>query len=103
MFGKHSSEGYTIKQLQKENGQLNQTIALKDREIEDIKTECANQFKLIHDLCFCNNFEGKWDRLNRIYEIAQDNFSALVKDLAIDKLGDKAKIIELSTARQSNR
>lgn len=103
MFGKHSNEGFTIKQLQKENRQLNQTIELKDREIEDIKTECASQFELIRDLCFCNDCEGKWDRLNRINEIAEDNFSALVKDLAIDKLSDKAQIIELSTARQSNR
>lgn len=103
MFGKHSSEGCTIKQLQREIEQLSQTIKLKDRENEDIRTECADQFKLICDLCFCNNCEGKWDRLNRIYEIAEDNFSALVKDLTIDKLGDKAKIIELSTARQSNR
>lgn len=103
MLRKRENENFTIKQLQREIEQLNQTIELKDREIEDIKTECANQFKLIYDLCFCNNFEGKWDRLNRIYEIAQDNFSALVGDLAIDKLGDKAKIIELPMTAQSNR
>lgn len=103
MFGKHSNEGLKVKQLEKEIIQLKGIINRKDREIEDIKTECASQFELIRDLCFCNDCEGKWDRLNRINEIAEDNFSALVKDLVIDKLGDKAQIIELSTARQSNR
>lgn len=106
-LGKHSEETHLIKQLQLEIEQLNKTIKLKDREIEDVKTECAGQFKQIRDLCFCNEYDDKLDKrkkLSKINEIASDNFSALINDLAINKISDKkAKIIELPNTDQSNR
>lgn len=102
MFRKQN-EGVTVRQLENEIEQLKQTIKLRDREIEDIKTECAGQFRKIGDLCFCNDYDGKLNKLRTIHEIAQDNFSALVKDIVIDKTSSKAKIIELSTVYQSNR
>lgn len=106
-LGKHSEENHLIKQLQLEIEQLNKTIKLKDREIEDVKTECAGQFKQIRDLCFCNSYNDRLDthkKFDKIEEIAQDNFSALINDLAIDKISDKkTKIIELPNTDQSNR
>lgn len=100
-YGKHTSEALRIKELE-------EIISRKDQEIKDIKTECIEQFKNIKDLCFCNDYDGKWDKLRKIHEIASDNFSALVKDLFISEMQDekseyKAKIIELSTPNQSNR
>lgn len=103
MFGRRENEGYTTRELQNEIEQLKQTIKLRDREIEDIKTECASQFKKIGDLCFCNDYDGKLNKLRTINEIAQDNFSALVKDMAIDRTSRRAKIIELPMTAQSNR
>lgn len=102
MFRKQN-EGVTVRQLENEIEQLKQTIKLRDREIEDVKTECAGQFKKIGDLCFCNDYDGKLNKLRTINEIAQDNFSALVKDMAIDRTSRRAKIIELPMTAQSNR
>lgn len=82
------------------NKQLKEVIKRKDREIEDIKRECANQFKQIRELCFCNSYGNKLDtrkRLVKINEIALENELALEKDLAIDKEVEEAKIIELTT------
>ena len=45
-------------------------------------------------------------KLRKIYEIASDNFSALVKDMVITdtpKQTHQCKIIELPTTDQSNR
>lgn len=99
MLGKHSEEGQTIKRLQ-------ETIDLKDKEITDIKRECADQFKKIRDLCFANEYGGKNDKsakLRKIYEIAADNFSALVKDLIISNTEETPKIIELPTNRKVSK
>lgn len=103
-LGKHSQETHLVKKLQFEIEQLNETIKLKNRQIEDIQMECAGQFKQIRDLCFCNSYNDKLDtrkRFVKIEEIARDNFSALVKDLAIDKgLNGRANIKELPTDSQ---
>lgn len=96
IFGKHTEEGQAIKNLQN-------TIKLKEKEIKDIKVECAEQFKNIKDLCFINDYGDKYLSLKKIYEIASDNFSALVKDLAIDEQKENAKIIELPTTVQSRK
>lgn len=99
MLGKHSEEGQTIKRLQ-------ETITLKDKEITDIKRECADQFKKIRDLCFANEYGGKNDKsakLRKIYEIAADNFSAIIEDLVISDSTDIAKIIELPTNRKVSK
>ena len=96
MLGKHSKEALEIKAL-------HELLARRDKEIKDIKTECAEQFKQIKDLCFINNYSEKYMNLRKIFEIATDNFSALVKDLAITEDKKGAKIIELPTTRKRNR
>lgn len=94
MPGKHSREAV-------ENKKLQEIIARRDKEIKDIKTECAEQFKMIKDLCFINEYNNKNIKLKKIYEIASDNFSALVKDIVINETDETAKIIELPNTDQS--
>lgn len=94
MPGKHSSETLEIKKLQ-------ELIKRKDKEIKDIKTECAEQFKMIKDLCFINNYNDKNIKLRKIHEIASDNFSALLKDIIINETDKDTKIIELPNTDQS--
>lgn len=98
MMGKHTEEAQKIKQLE-------ETIAAKDKEIKDIKTECADQFKKIKDLCFINDYGDKNMKLRKIHEIASDNFSALVRDIIINETNEdeKAKIIELPNTRKSRK
>ena len=102
MPGKHSKEAIEIKSLK-------EIIERKDKEIKDIKTECAEQFKRIKDLCFINDYGDKYVKLRKIHEIASDNFSALVKDIIIAEQPEQqeqqemAKIIELPTTRKSNK
>ena len=45
MPGKHTEEAQEIKRLKR-------LVDLRDKEIIDIKRECADQFKKIKDLCF---------------------------------------------------
>lgn len=94
MPGKHSSEALEIKKLQ-------ELIKRKDKEIKDIKTECAEQFKMIKDLCFINNYNDKNIKLRKIHEIASGNFSALLKDIIINETDEDTKIIELPNTDQS--
>lgn len=96
MPGKHSREAV-------ENKKLQEIIARRDKEIKDIKTECAEQFKMIKDLCFINEYNNKNIKLKKIYEIASDNFSALVKDIVINETDETAKIIELPNTDQSKQ
>ena len=96
IFGKHTEEGQAMQNLQN-------TIKLKEKEIKDIKVECAEQFKNIKDLCFINDYGDKYLSLKKIYEIASDNFSALIKDLAIDEQKENAKIIELPNTAKVNK
>lgn len=98
MIGKHSQEAQEIKELQ-------ELIYRKEQEIKDIKTECADQFKKIKDLCFINEYNDKNAKLRKIYEIASENFSALVKDILINDTDEdeKTKIIELPNTRKSKK
>ena len=91
---KSLSEALEIKKLQ-------ELIKRKDKEIKDIKTECAEQFKMIKDLCFINNYNDKNIKLRKIHEIASDNFSALLKDIIINETDEDTKIIELPNTDQS--
>lgn len=106
-IAKHSAEAQRIKQLAKENKELTEIIERKDKEIKDIKTECAEQFQKIRDLCFVNDCGNRNIKLRNIHEIASDNFSALVKDIFIDTVYDpinnQEKIIKLPTTDQSDR
>ena len=50
---------------------------------------------------FINEYNNKNIKLKKIYEIASDNFSALVKDIVINETDETAKIIELPNTDQS--
>lgn len=104
-IAKHSAEAQKIKQLENEKQKLIETIERKDTEIKDIKTECAEQFQKIRDLCFINEYGNKNLKLRKIHEIASDNFLILVKDIFIDTKyeNENEKIIKLPTTNQSNR
>lgn len=105
-IAKHSAEAQRIKQLEKKNKELTEIIDRKDQEIKDIKTECAEQFQKIRDLCFINEYGNKNLKLRKIHEIASDNFLILVKDIFIDtkyEENENEKIIKLPTTDQSNR
>lgn len=95
MPGKHSNEALEIKRLQE----------LIDRKDKEIKTECADQFKKIKDLCFINEYNDRNSKLRKIHEIASDNFSALVRDIFINETDEDeiAKIIELPNTRKSRK
>lgn len=98
MKGKHSEEFLKIKELEN-------VIKLRDKEIKDIKTYCAEQFEKIKDLCFINDYSDRNMKLRKIHEIASDNFSQLVTDMVIDETDDsnRAKIIELPNTRKSTK
>ena len=91
-IGKHSEDAIRIKNLE-------DIVKRKDREIKDIKVECAEQFKKIKDLCFSNTYNERFDKLKKIHEIASENFSILVKDLMISDSDKSNKIIELPTRK----
>lgn len=99
MPGKHTEEAQEIKRLKR-------LVDLRDKEIIDIKRECADQFKKIKDLCFSNEYGGLNDKnakLRKIHEIAADNFSAIIQDLVISDERDIGKIIELPTNRKVSK
>lgn len=98
MPGKHSKEALEIKRLE-------ELVELRDKEIKDIKVYCADQFKMIKDLCFINEYGDRNMKLRKIHEIASDNFSQLVRDMVIDETDEdkKAKIIELPNTRKSKK
>lgn len=98
MPGKHSKEALELKRLQ-------ELVERKDKEIKDIKIECADQFKKIKDLCFINEYNDRNLKLRKIHEIASDNFSALVRDIFINETDEdeRAKIIELPNTRKSRK
>ena len=107
MAGKHTNKKVEFKifnhnAMQGREEELEAIIKRQEREIEEIKIECADQFKRIKDLCFVNDYGNKYSSLKKIEEIASDNFNALVGDLGIFKEPSKmGEIIELSTTRKS--
>lgn len=89
-IGKHTEVGQKIEQLEN-------IIKRKDREIYEIKYECANTFKQIYDLSKGNSFDNDRAIKNKMGEIAKDNFNLLLDDL-ID-YDHENKIIELPTRK----
>lgn len=65
--------------------ELEEIIRRKDREIEDIKTQCVEEFERINKLCFVNDCGGKYDAFRKIQEIATDNIYELTMDIVIDR------------------
>lgn len=93
MLGKHTEIGQQIAKLE-------DTIRRKDREIYEVKEECANAFKQIYDLSKINGYGETRIIMNKMGEIAKDNFNLLLDDLIDYKYDQNNKIIELPT-RQS--
>ena len=71
MLGKHSKEGQKIVQLEA-------IIKRKDQEIKDIRQGCADAFKLIYDLSKSNGYGETRVIMNKMGEIAKDNFNLLL-------------------------
>ena len=92
-IGKHTESGQKIAQLE-------DVIKRKDREIYEVKQECANAFKQIYELSKGNSFDNDRAIKNKMGEIAKDNFNILLDDLIDYKYEQNNKIIELLT-RQS--
>ena len=92
-IGKHTESGQKIAQLE-------DVIKRKDREIYEVKQECANAFKQIYELSKGNSFDNDRAIKNKMGEIAKDNFNILLDDLVDYKYEQNNKIIELLT-RQS--
>ena len=92
-IGKHTEAGQKIEQLES-------TIKRKDREIYEVKQECASAFKEIYELSKGNSFDNDRAIKSRMGEIAKDNFNLLFNDLIDYEHDCKNKIIELPT-RQS--
>lgn len=92
MLGKHSKEGQKIVQLEA-------IIKRKDQEIKDIRQGCADAFKLIYDLSKSNGYGETRVIMNKMGEIAKDNFNLLLYDLLDDENEQIHKIIELPTRK----
>lgn len=93
VIGKHTEIGQHIAELE-------ETIRKRDREIYEVKQECANAFKQIFDLSKSNGYGETRIIMNKMGEIAKDNFNLLLDDLIDYKYDQNNKIIELPT-RQS--
>ena len=89
-FGKHTEVGQQIAKLE-------DTIRRKDREIYEVKQECASAFKEIYELSKANSLNNDGTIKNRMGEIAKDNFNLLLDDLIDYKYEQNNKIIELPT------
>lgn len=89
-IGKHTEVGQHIVQLE-------DTIRRKNREIYEVKQECASAFKEIYELSKGNSFDNDRAIKNKMGEIAKDNFNLLLDDL-ID-YDHESKIIELPTRK----
>lgn len=92
MLGKHSKEGQKIVQMEA-------IIKRKDQEIKDIRQGCADAFKLIYDLSKSNGYGETRVIMNKMGEIAKDNFNLLLYDLLDDENEQIHKIIELPTRK----
>ncbi len=89
-IGKHTEAGQKIEQLEN-------IIKRKDREIYEVKQECADAFKQIFELSKINDYGNIRKIMNRMGEIAKDNFNLLLDDLIDYDHGNK--IIELPTRK----
>lgn len=89
-IGKHTEIGQKVSKLE-------DTIRRKDREIYEVKQECASAFKEIYELSKGNSFDNDRAIKNKMGEIAKDNFNILLDDLIDYKYEQNNKIIELPT------
>lgn len=63
-----------IKELEEEISYLNNVIIQRDQSVRKFHEVACNQFKLIKDLCFGNDYRSSnFDRLSKISNVAEDN------------------------------
>lgn len=72
-MGKHSEKEQEIKRL-------NKIIALRDKEIFDIKTSLADVFQRIRNMNECNAYSAPEVKQRRISEICTDTIYELLID-----------------------
>lgn len=92
MIGKHTEEARRIRFLEQKIEMLKDIIKRKDKEIQEIKEECAEQFKKIYNSLTKNSLGNERTMKRRATEIAKDNFVILTKDVSIE---NDEKILEL--------
>lgn len=92
VMGKHSQEGLKIKQLEK-------TIALKEKEIKDIKFSVADILLQIRNLNESNDYSDPSVKKRKISELCTDTRYKLL----IDEVGLTIKKIEPSNADQDKK
>ena len=91
MMGKHSEQSLKIKQLE-------ETIALKDQEIKDIKFSVADILLQIRTINESNNYSDPSIKRRKISELCTDEIDGFYK-----KEKQQAKIIELPNTDQSTK
>lgn len=97
MMGKHSEQGLKIKQLE-------ETIALKDQEIKDIKFSVADILLQIRNINESNNYSDPSVKKRKISELCTDTrYELLIDELEVCCKKQKTKIIELPNTDQSNK
>ncbi len=95
MNGKHSQEALRIKQLEK-------TILLKEREIEDIKFSVSNILLQIRNINESNNYSEPSVKRRKISEICIDTrYELLIDEIDSNYKKQKTKIMELSNSDQT--
>lgn len=95
MAGKHSEESAKIKKLE-------ETIALKDKEIKDIKISVADVSLKIRTINEANNYYAPEVKTRKISELCTDTRYELLIDI-FDEQAEKSKEIELPITDQSNK
>ncbi len=101
MMGKHSEQGLKIKQLE-------ETIALKEQEIKDIKFSVADILLQIRTINESNNYSDPSIKRRKISELCTDTRYELLIDeidgfFKKDKQQGNTKIIELPNTDQSTK
>lgn len=101
MMGKHSEQSLKIKQLE-------ETIALKDKEIKDIKFSVADILLQIRTINESNNYSDPSIKRRKISELCTDTrYELLIDEIDSfykkEKQQQKGKIIELPNTDQSTK
>jgi hypothetical protein len=97
MKGKHSEESLEIKQLK-------ETIALKEKEIKDIKFSIADILLTIRNINESNNYSDSSVKKRKISELCTDTrYELLIDELEDCYKKQKTKIIELPNTDQSTK
>lgn len=97
MKGKHSEESLEIKQLK-------ETIALKEKEIKDIKFSIADILLTIRNINESNNYSDSSVKKREISELCTDTrYELLIDELEDCYKKQKTKIIELPNTDQSTK